>query len=177
MGYLLGCQSQGWDTVKSGESTRRKVEGSARLPRNFPAFLRDSKNKTELSVFLSQKIAAYEYPQGKQVIATLGPDVIASLNTEVERFVSNCDHEEADTRMILHILHALLYCGATVCVRTVDSDILAILTSMLPDMKKVNKQANISIMLGTGKSLSIRQITDSGWENSRALMAFHAWSG
>ena len=38
-----------------------------------------------------------------------------------------CDHEEADTRIVIHVLHALQEETRTVLVKTVDSDVVVIL--------------------------------------------------
>ena len=39
----------------------------------------------------------------------------------------DCNHEEADTRIVIHVLHALKQGAKTVQVRTVDTDIVVIL--------------------------------------------------
>ena len=38
-----------------------------------------------------------------------------------------CDPEEADTRIVLHVIHALNHGATNVLVRTVDSDVVVIL--------------------------------------------------
>jgi len=57
---------------KRGKGVRRKVRGQTKLPTNFPDFLRDPSNKTELFEFLSKAVANYEYPIGKEVYITSG---------------------------------------------------------------------------------------------------------
>lgn len=58
--------------VKRGKGVRRKVKGQTKLPTNFPDFLRDSKNKTELFELLTEKVAKFDYPTGKTVYITAG---------------------------------------------------------------------------------------------------------
>ena len=41
--------------------------------------------------------------------------------------MQRCDHEEADTRIVLHVQHALDKACKQVFVRTVDTDVLVIL--------------------------------------------------
>lgn len=70
-----------WDTYVTNslkESTRekrseKKSEGPDKV--NFPDFLRDPKNKTELFELLTEKLATYDYP-GKTVYITSGIGII-----------------------------------------------------------------------------------------------------
>ena len=104
-----------WDTYSSqsikestrekrGKGIRRKVSGETKLPRNWMDFLRDSSNKTELFDFLTTKVTNYTFPQGKSVYITAAESVVAVPSTNP---MPNCNHEEADTRIVVHVLHAL----------------------------------------------------------------------
>ena len=93
----------------------------------------------------------------------------------------DCDHEEADTRMVL-LRHALLMEGAvTVLVRTVDTDVVVILVGKLHDLKAVNAHVNIWVAFGMGRNfkfISINRICASlGEQKSRSLPVFHALTG
>ena len=99
-----------WDTYSSqsikestrekrGKGIRRKVSGETKLPRNWMDFLRDSPNKTELFDFLTTKVENYTFPQGKSVYITAAESVVAVPSTNP---MPNCNHEEADTRIIVH---------------------------------------------------------------------------
>ena len=44
----------------------------------------------------------------------------------------NCNHEEADTRIVVHIAHALEQGEKTIYVRTVDTDVVVILAGAFP---------------------------------------------
>ena len=57
---------------KRGKGIRRKVQSHTKLPTNFSDFLCDPMNKTELFDFLTEKVAAYKYADGKQVYITSG---------------------------------------------------------------------------------------------------------
>jgi hypothetical protein len=46
----------------------------------------------------------------------------------------NCTHEEADTRLFLLAQDAVLHGCKRVCIRTVDSDVVVIATSLFPDL-------------------------------------------
>lgn len=63
---------------KRGVGVRRKVAGKTKLPTNWPKFLQDPTNKTELFEFLSSKVANINVPAGKALYITSG------------RFVHSC---------------------------------------------------------------------------------------
>ena len=50
---------------KRGKGVRRKVNSQTKLPTNFPDFLRDPRNKTELFALLTEKVARHD--SGKAV--------------------------------------------------------------------------------------------------------------
>ena len=81
------------------------------------------KNKQEPFDFLSSKIAAFEYA-GSKVFVTQGNRVLTNMIT-LE--MPSCDHEEADTQLVVHIVDALKKGQSTFLVRTVDTDIVVIL--------------------------------------------------
>uniref|UniRef100_UPI00358E5A52 uncharacterized protein n=1 Tax=Myxine glutinosa TaxID=7769 RepID=UPI00358E5A52 len=89
---------------KRGKGTRRKVSGDTKLPTNWNDFLRDPINKKELFEFLSSKVAEFNCPAGSSVYITAGENVIC-IGTEIE--MSMCNQEEADTRIVVHVKHAL----------------------------------------------------------------------
>jgi len=61
-------------------------------------FLRNEKNKQKLFQFLSTKIAEFDYTGCKEVFVTHGRRVLTNIIT-LE--MPSCDHEEADTRLIV----------------------------------------------------------------------------
>ena len=94
----------------------------------------------------------------------------------------DCNHEEADTRMVVHLRHALLMEGAvTVLVRTVDTDVVVILVGKFHDLKAVNADVNIWVAFGMGRNfkfISINKICAFlGDQKSRSLPVFHALTG
>ena len=46
--------------------------------------------------------------------------------------MQNCNHEEADTRIVVHVMHALQQGAKTIQVSTVDTDVVVILVGTLP---------------------------------------------
>lgn len=65
-------------------------------------FLRDPTNKKELFAFLTCKVTAFTFPPNKAVYITSGESVVSvgSLNNPA---MLESNHEEANTRVIVHI--------------------------------------------------------------------------
>lgn len=113
---------------KRGKGVRRKVSDQAKFPGNWVDFLRDPSNKTELFSFLTSKVAKSNFPPNKAVYVTSGESVISV--GQISSVMTDCNHEEADTRVVVHILHALEHGIKTIVVRTVDTDVIVILTGV-----------------------------------------------
>ena len=163
---------------KRGKGIRRKVAGQNKLPGNWPDFLRDTKNKQELFTFLSENIASTAWPDGKQVFNTSG---IRVVGTERSHSMLPCNHEEADTRIMIHLLDALEHGASTCLVRTVDTDVVVILIGKFHAMVAKYPTADIWVAFGTGKSFTYLHINDIchslGKEKSTALPIFHCYTG
>ena len=63
-----------------------------------------------------------------------------------------CNHEEADTWMLLHLLDALEN-GATTClVCTVDTDVIVIIVGKFHYLRDQHPAADVWIAFGTGRN-------------------------
>lgn len=95
--------------------------------------------------------------------------------------MANCNHEEADTRIIVHLLHALQHGSVTVLVRTVDTDVVVILVGKFKQLKEVNGNLDVWVAFGMGKTFSFININELcrslGEKKSCCLPLFHAISG
>jgi hypothetical protein len=163
---------------KRGSGVRRKVSGLTKLPGNWMDFLRNPNNKQELFAFLTSKVAAFIFPADKAVYVTSGESVVSTNSTNP---MLNCNHEEADTRIVVHILHALGQGMKTVKVRTVDTDVVVILSGIFYELLVTQPLLDIWVAFGMGKSYRFYSInaicTKLGKPRSRALPVFHAFSG
>jgi len=87
--------------------------------------------------------------------------------------MQSCDHEEADTRIVLHVQHALDKGCKQVFVRTVDTDVLVILIGLFHDM--IASYPSAAIRIGSGIWKYVQYISENstcaflGPETSRAL--------
>ncbi|XP_046544723.1 uncharacterized protein LOC124254923 [Haliotis rubra] len=129
---------------KRGKGKRRKVSRQTKLPANFPLFLRDSKNKEELFELLTGGVAGFTYETGKNVFITSGRNV-SSNSSEV---MNPSDHEEADTRICLHVEDVLKKGGSSVLVNTVDTDIIIVLVGNFSKLEVHNSSLQIYVALG-----------------------------
>ena len=163
---------------KRGKGLRRKVSGHVKLPGNWKDFLRDENNKEELFRFLTGKVSQVACPPGKVMYITSGSSVV-SITTEV--VMGDCNQEEADTRMMVHVLHALNHGCVTVAVRTVDTDVVVILLGTLHHFLAAQPSAKIRVEFGMGKNyreFDINNLSDNlGMDKSHALPVFHALTG
>ena len=163
---------------KRGQGIRRKVAGKNIVPTNWMGFLRDEKNKQELFEFLSTKFAEFDYTGSKEVFVTQGQRV---LTNRIALEMPSCDHEEADTRLIVYIVDALNKGQSTFLVRTVDTDVVVILVGKFFHFTKLNATADIWVAFGTAKKFSYWHINtichDLGEEKSLALPFFHSFTG
>ena len=91
--------------------------------------------------------------------------------------LSPCNHEEADTRMLVHVADAARAKHKRIAIRTVDTDVVVICIGsfhLLP-------QIELWVIFGSGenvRSYSIHDISHAlGPEKSRSLPLFHAITG
>ena len=87
-----------------------------------------------------------------------------------------CDHEEADTRIALHLYDAVKEDATNILVRTVDTDVIVILVGIFFDMPS---PINIWVAFGTGKHFRYYSIFCSGLgeDKSRGVPFFHCFTG
>ena len=158
-------------SIKSAERARRGAQqmcnihitnGEMRVPKHWDDFLSNIHNKNELVKFLmtSWKSMSSQIPAGQTIVVS-GEDVFA-LNDELlqtDHVVSN--HDEADTRLVLHASE-LLKDSDTVVIRTVDTDILVIALHHYQSMiSGLARDKHLILWIGTGshkRFLSVTQL-------------------
>ncbi|RUM46947.1 MAG: hypothetical protein DSY80_01375, partial [Desulfocapsa sp.] len=85
-----------------GKGTRRRVKATTAVPGNWESFLRVNDNKSELYDFLGQYSIAITTP-GKEIYSTCGESVLCSTVGNNTITLAPCSHEEADSRIMLHV--------------------------------------------------------------------------
>ncbi len=94
----------------------------------------------------------------------------------------DCDHEEADTRMVVHVMDAIQRGARTVQIRTVDTDVLVVLIGKFHELcTEENLPLDVWVAFGMGKHFTFHRInsicTRLGVLRSKALPGFHAFTG
>ena len=160
-----------------GTGTRQRISGTARIPGNWQKFLANVDNKKELFSFLSKKITEGQFPDDKDVYITAGDQVHHVGNSPP---MDQCNHEEADTRVLVHLLHAL-QTSSLGMVHTGDTDVVVILLSNFHHIKALNPAADIWISFKAGRRtrmISLNTIaTNLGTTTCNAMALFHAFTG
>lgn len=96
--------------------------------------------------------------------------------------MSECSHEEADTRIVVHVYHAIIDEEVkTVLVRTVDTDVVVVLIGKFHFLKGANPSLDLWVAFGMGRNYKLINInaicTHLGEARSKSLPVFHAISG
>ena len=104
---------------KRGNGPRRRVLANTPLPTNWQAFLRNCDNKKELFGFLAHQTVQYTIPN-KTIITTVKEFVLSSPSISTNN-LQPCSHEEADTRIFVHVLNAVKQGHSKLMIRTVDT--------------------------------------------------------
>ena len=108
---------------KRGNGVRRRVEPSSLVLRNEQEILRIDENNVELFSFLTTCIASIK--SDKQVISTHHLEVLCNLPKDISR-LGPCSHEEAETRIILHLKDSVKEGNTKVSLHTVDTDVVVL---------------------------------------------------
>jgi len=102
------------------------VGGSTIPPGNWASFLRVDENKTELFNFLSDILYDSFQLADKELVITKGDDVLTKPPLLDTSALSPCNHEEADTRIMLHAAHAAHNGHKKILICTVDTDVVVL---------------------------------------------------
>ena len=163
--------------VKRGKGHTRLVAPETKIPGNWNEFFRDDSNKTELFTFLSEHLVIQSYPEGKLLFTTVNNQVLCNKNV----CMNECDHEEADTRMLLHLKDCLSSGLKDICIISPDTDVLVILLGIFPKLKAQYDFANIVLQKVLRKNQLTVQIGPLverlGQQLCQAIPFLHAFSG
>ena len=112
--------------AKRGKGVCRRVVESAPIPKNWQDFLRVDINKTELFSFLSKELIHSFDTENKEPVVTDGDRVLCVPPQQDIDALAPCNHEEADSRMLLHVAHAAKHRHHQILVRTIDTDVVVL---------------------------------------------------
>ncbi|KAK3706529.1 hypothetical protein QZH41_003267 [Actinostola sp. cb2023] len=120
------------------------------MPQNWQSFLRSEENKRELFTFLSKQAGKIER-HDKQVVVTNDKDVLCYPSTYAKEKLSPCSHEEADTRIMVHITDAVDKGHNSIMIRTVDTDVVVLAVAAVHTLGI----KELWVAFGTGKNHKI----------------------
>ena len=134
------------------------------------AFCDRMKRKKELFHYLAESLTAIHLP-GVEVVTTSGVDVLSPSPVETEGLAA-CNHEEANTRIFIHVKHVSAKGLKKVLIRTVDTEVVVLAIAYA---KQLQLQ-ELWIAFGVGnhfRYLPIHKITTSlAQEQCEALPFF-----
>ena len=130
--WYLANSIKGSAREKHGVGVRRKVCAQSKIPSNWLNFLRYPNNKTELFAFLTKVASEKLSLEGKEIYITSDQSVVSLCPSTS---IPDCTHEQADTRIVVHAIDAIRKGMKSICIRTVDTDILIILLSKFHFLK------------------------------------------
>jgi hypothetical protein len=107
-----------------GKGFRVSVREETPICKRFSEFLRNNDNKTELFKMLAGYIVKVSTTD-VTIIATSAEHVLSNSNSCVAT-LEPCNHEEADTRLLLHVLDASKNDNRKITTVTVDTDVVII---------------------------------------------------
>ena len=100
---------------------------------------------------------------------------ISVISIGSDRSMPECNHEEADTRIVVQVLHAIQVNQAkSVLVTTVDTDVIVILIGKFHHLKAIQPVLDLWVEFVMGRNFSFISV---GEVRSRSLPVFHALSG
>lgn len=173
--YENSLKGQTREKRVSGPSHRRRVEMSSPVPKNWQHFLRVNSNKAELFKLLNNELMKTA-STGQVFVVTEGADV-RCIPSRDKANIAPCNHEEADSRIMVHVSDAVMQGFQKILVRTVDTDVVVLAVSTVQKLENVE----VWIAFGTGKDfryVPAHEISLSlGPRKSLALPVFHALTG
>lgn len=186
------CDRYPSHSIKNCERERRAVSGAQvvkitrpeqKTPKQFKKFLAEGSNKENLIEFLYESWVKCE-PQvlGHIVLVISHKDQCHSVSVEEAKVVVNevsdlfSDHEEADTRLLLHAIHAVRD-STTVVIKSPDTDVFVLSLAAAHEIPA----ADLLFLTGSGDNrriICISKLAETlGKEKCRALLGFHTFTG
>ena len=116
--------------------------------------------------------------EDKQLVITDVESVMSKPPLQDTTTLAPCSHEEADSRMLLHVAHAAHHNHNKTLIRTVDTDVVVLAVSVVQCLEP---ETELWLAFGTGISfryLAAHTIAHGlGANKARALPMFHSLSG
>lgn len=113
------------------------------------------------------------------VVVTKGEQALSNKLISLEG-ISPCNHEEADSRIFTHALHAAKQQMKSVLIKACDTDILVVAVNVFATLHNAGLE-RLWVEFGQGQSIRWLPIHDMvvnlGPEKSSGMLFFHAFTG
>ena len=161
-----------------GTGKRRKVGLDIKIPTNWKEFLSCAENKKELFPLVSRRLVeTSQLPPGKVLLMTENERCISTDDMDLE-FLSPSNHEEADTRMFLHLFGAVICGHKKVLIIANDSDIVVLGVRAFALISSLDELWIAYSMGANRRYVAIHEVVASiGQTRSLGLPGFHAFTG
>ena len=83
-------------------------------------------NKMKIFSFLSKTLIQSFEEDKKELVAADGKQFLCAPSQHETNLLAPCNHEEADSRMMLHVAHAAQHGHQRILVRSVDTDVVVL---------------------------------------------------
>ena len=165
-----------------GGIQRTRVSTKVPIPRgkDWQQFLSINQNKDDLFKYLSTElISDTASTTACCVISTSGQNALSNQPLDLS-CLSPTDHEEADSRMMLHLQHDVMARHKVAFVRIVDSDVVVLSIHHYPAFQNLGP-TDLWIGFGCGKKyrdIPVHEVSAKlGPNRCLALPFFHAFTG
>ena len=166
--------------INRGETAGRRTKVSPKIPlpkgSEWQRFLNDSANKDALFKFLSDELHRKTSEARYLLLTTKAESVLSNRHTDITN-LAPCQHEEADTRLMLHLYHAAQNGQRKAYIRTVDTDVIVLAMAHFNQLDLTE----LWVGLGTGKhfrEIPIHVMCEQlGPRRCQSLLLFHAFTG
>ena len=188
-------------SIKACERGRRATQGVLRVeithrqqkcPTQWKKFLSVNSNKVGVAAFLAKEWAMPDFAprlHGRSLYVTYGN--ACSLLTSADGQVVDvtpvedlrCNHEEADTRLILHARHACENGERAIVIRSPDTDVAILAVFHFPQLQLAARGECVQVFFRTGTKHRLRYIDIDALSTrpdrtvSGALSGLHALTG
>ena len=156
-----------------------KFDDMTHIPSNFLSkFLTNSINKTNLNEFLVKKFISHHHGKQQILCVTSGDEVISNSDVSTETDITRCSAEEADPRIIRHVINLGKKGYTNVHVKTIDSDVVMLCLTYV-DHVIANGIEKFIVIYGPKKKKIdiIYHLVKFGSDICNGFSFFHAFTG
>ena len=159
------------DSVKEGTRKKKeKVADNTKLPRDWLSFIKDPPRSVPFSTF--------KCPKDEGMYITQGENVLPNIPLKA---MEKCNHEEANTRILVYIKDAISKGAKNAKVLTADTDVIVFLVGHFHELKPLYLLVWVAFGMENNLrdySVNTLHVCDHiGEQKSKGLPIFHAFTG